>query len=254
MLRLNRICSDNNNFDKRCNELESWLFEKGYSEKMVRKQVLRAREHSRESPLKKVKSESNQRKLTFNITYYPVFQNVRNILQEFHILLTPDQEHKKVFQDIPVEIAGRSESCGKGNCQVFDYICDTDAFTTKACGETFKIQSGILNCNSQKVVYLLKCRICGEAPYVGKAKTKFRARFNNYKSAHRSYRKKRKVSQQRFHEHYGQHSHNGIDDWQFTLIEQCETHEQLKERETFWQHRLKTFYPYGLNEKKEYLY
>ena len=48
--------------------------------------------------------------------------------------------------------------------------------------------------------------------------------------------------------------HNGIDDGQFTLIEQCETHEQLKERETFWQHRLKTFYPYGLHEKKEYLY
>ena len=137
---------------------------------------------------------------------------------------------------------------------ISDYICDTDTFTTKACRKTFKIQSGILNCNSQKVVYLLKCRICGEAPYVGKAKTKFRARFNNYKSARRSYRKKRKVSQQRFHEHYGQHSHNGIDDWQFTLIEQCETHKQLKERETFWQHRLKTFYPYGLNEKKEYLY
>ena len=78
-----------------------------------------------------------------------------------------------------VEIAGRSESCGKGNCQVCEYICDTDTFTTKACGETFKIQSGILNCNSQKVVYLLKCRICGEACYVGKAKTKFRAKFNN---------------------------------------------------------------------------
>ena len=59
--------------------------------------------------------------------------------------------------------------------------------------------------------------MCGEAPYVGKAKTKFRARFNNYKSTHRSYRKKRKVSRQRFHEHYQQHSHNGIEDWQFTL-------------------------------------
>ena len=55
-LRLNRICSDNNNFDKRCNELESWLLEKRYSAKMVRKQVLRAREHSRESLLEKVKS------------------------------------------------------------------------------------------------------------------------------------------------------------------------------------------------------
>ena len=152
-----------------------------------------------------------------------------------------------------VEITGRSESCGKKNCLVCDFICNTDTFTTKACGETCKIQSGILNCNSQ-VAYLLKCRISGETPYVGKAKPKFRAKFNNHKSAHMSYRKKCKVSQKRFHEHYGQHSHNGTDDWQFTLIKQCETHEQLKERETFWQHRLKTFHPYGLNEKKKYLY
>ena len=33
-LKLNRICSDNKNFDKRCNELESWLLQKGYSKKM----------------------------------------------------------------------------------------------------------------------------------------------------------------------------------------------------------------------------
>ena len=43
----------------------------------------------------------------------------------------------------------------------------------------------------------------GEAPYVSKTKTILRARFNNYKRAHRSYRKKRKVSKQRFHEYYG---------------------------------------------------
>ena len=45
--------------------------------------------------------------------------------------------------------------------------------------------------------------------------------------------------------------------WQnvsLSFIEQCEAHEQFKERETFWQHRLKTFYPYGFNEKKECLY
>ena len=64
---------------------------------MVWKQLLRAREHSRENLIEKVKSESDQKKLTSNI---PVFQNVRNILQELHILLTPDQDNKKVFQDI----------------------------------------------------------------------------------------------------------------------------------------------------------
>ena len=36
------------------------------------------------------------------------------------------------------------------------------------------------------------------------------------------------MSQERFNEHYRQQSHNGIDDWQLTLIEQCETHDQLK--------------------------
>ena len=47
-------------------------------------------------------SELDQKKLTFNITYYSVFQNVRNILQESHILPALDQEYKKVFRDITV--------------------------------------------------------------------------------------------------------------------------------------------------------
>ena len=55
--------------------------------------------------------------------------------------------------------------------------------------------------------------------------------------------KKRKIPQQHFHELYMQHRCNGIGDWQLKLIAQCETHEQLKEREIFWQHRLKTFHP-----------
>ena len=41
-LRLNRICSDNDSFDKRFNDLEGWLMERGYNEKMIRKQILRS--------------------------------------------------------------------------------------------------------------------------------------------------------------------------------------------------------------------
>ena len=29
-LRFNRICSDDENFDKRCNDVENWLMERGY--------------------------------------------------------------------------------------------------------------------------------------------------------------------------------------------------------------------------------
>ena len=62
-----------------------------------------------------------------------------------------------------------------------------------------KFNVGAHNSNSQ-VVYLLKCKICGEAL---RTLAKFRAKFNNYKSPDSSSRKKQKGSQQCFHEHYG---------------------------------------------------
>ena len=61
-----------------------------------------------------------------------------------------------------------------------------------------------------------------EAPCVGKAKTKHKARFNNHKKVHTGPTEKNKVSQQGCYEHNGQHSYNGTDDSQFTSIEQCE--------------------------------
>ena len=173
--------------------------EREYNGKMIRKQILRAREHSRKDLLEREKTETSEPKLTFNITYYPVFQNIRNTLQELHLFLVPDKKHKKVLPDVPVvgfrngkslkdylvraalpkaNETGRCEPCGKKTCLVCNSIKTTTTFTMEACGEIFKIQSGPLNCNSEKVLYLLKCKVYGEAPYVGKAKTKFRYRFN----------------------------------------------------------------------------
>ena len=37
--------------------------------------------------------------------------------------------------------------------------------------------------------------------------------------------------------------HSGTEDCDFVIFEQCETHAQLKDSETFWQHRLTTFTP-----------
>ena len=99
--------------------------------------------------------------------------------------------------------AGGSEQCGKGTCQVCDHIITAITFTTKACGEVFKIQSGPLNCNSEKVRCLQRCKISDDTPYVGNAKTEFRLPFNNYKSKHQSFRKgKQNLPQKRFHSYY----------------------------------------------------
>ena len=51
-LRFNRICSGNTFFDNRCNKLECWLKERGYNEKVVRQQILKARKFTREDLLR----------------------------------------------------------------------------------------------------------------------------------------------------------------------------------------------------------
>ena len=65
----------------------------GYNEKMIRKQIVSAREHSRNDLVEREKQQMSKKKLTFNITYHPAFQNVRSIMEELHILLTPNKEH-----------------------------------------------------------------------------------------------------------------------------------------------------------------
>ena len=57
--------------------------------------------------------------------------------------------------------------------------------------ETFDILKGPLDCNSNNVIELFECKKCQfKFPYVGSTVTKFRFRFNNYKSTHRKFRKK----------------------------------------------------------------
>ena len=53
--------------------------------------------------LEKERNHPEENKLTFNITYYPAFQNTKTILEELQILLAPDKEHQKVFPKVPIK-------------------------------------------------------------------------------------------------------------------------------------------------------
>ena len=86
---------------------------RGYNERMVRMQILKARGESRDGLLERGNTRTSETKLTFNITYYQAFQNVRNILQELQILLAPDKGHKKVFPEVPI-VRFRNDKSLKG--------------------------------------------------------------------------------------------------------------------------------------------
>ena len=76
----------------------------------MRKEILSAWEHSRNGRLEKEKYQVYEKKLTFNITYHPAFQNFRFMIYELHILLTLNKEHKKIFPNVPVVGFGNGKS------------------------------------------------------------------------------------------------------------------------------------------------
>ena len=51
------------------------------------------------------------------------------------------------------------------------------------------------------------------------------------------------------HRHFKLPEHNGMDDCRVTLIDRADNRKELKRRESFWQYKLNTFFPHGLNER-----
>ena len=226
---------------------------------MVRKQNLKARAFSRDTLLDKTKKVRNSDRLVLTLTYHPS-KNFQNVLNETHILLTPNKEHRKGFGDKPPMIGWRKPKSlkdhlvsAKVKCEPScPFIEETKTFQNKDKSETFDIRKGILNCGSNLVVYWIECKSCSKQ-YVGSTITPFRSRFNNYKSGARkvsqAYPKKCNVYREQFHRHFNYEGHNGIEDWKITIIDRVENVLELRRRENYWQHRLDTFIPNRLNER-----
>ena len=72
---------------------------------------------------------------------------------------------------------------------------------------------------------------------------------NNYKSCHRKFNSNKLVPQSNFHAHFAQEDHQGMDDWDFALIDQGNDVDSTRRKESFWQYTLNTIHTDGLNER-----
>ena len=70
--------------------------------------------------------------------------------------------------------------CGNSKCEICKILEPGKEFKSTITGEVFKMNFHF-DCNSICVVYLLTCRI-REKQYISSTITKFRERFNQYKS------------------------------------------------------------------------
>ena len=52
--------------------------------------------------LDKEKSQGNDSKLTFNVMCYQAFRHLKSQLRQLNVILACDEDHKKVFSEVPV--------------------------------------------------------------------------------------------------------------------------------------------------------
>ena len=82
--------------------MERFLLETGHSSILVEKEILWAKKIPRNEWLDKGKSQGNGRKLTFNVSYYPLFKHLKPQLKELLAILVCDEDHEKGFPGVPI--------------------------------------------------------------------------------------------------------------------------------------------------------
>ena len=168
---------------------------------------MKARKCNGNDLLDKEQTKKPAQNLVINITYHPAFSKLRDLLSKIHILLTPNEEHRRILYGTPVvgfkrgkslqdilrakvpevkPITEESVGCGSKRCKVCEVRNPTKTFSNKEDDRSFHIKGGKLNCNSQNIVYLVQRKTCS-MQYVASTSTKFRLRFNNYQNFYRNY-------------------------------------------------------------------
>ena len=199
-IRLRRIVSDDIVFDERLKELETWLTNRSYNSEKVKPEIERVKTMNRADLLSKRKKEIDNR-ITLVLTYHPALTKVYEILQKTHRHTLKSQRLTAVFpspprlafcnaktlKDHPIRSKLKTTYekpgvtiCGRKNCEIWHILHEEDIFESSKTGKQYKINFSF-NCNSRNVVYLLTCQTC-EKQYDSSTVTKFKSRFNQYKS------------------------------------------------------------------------
>ena len=179
-LDLKRICSDENDLQRKLVSLESWLVNRGYRAEKVRPEIQKINSIVRPNLLiKKPKHQENS--ITLVLTFHLALNIMFNVLKSAHRFIEKSLALKAVLPKPPHvafrnpktlrdklvrskirqndEEERRNFPCGHSNCGMCKILEPGKEFKSTVTGEVFKINFHF-DCNRICVVYLLTCRIC----------------------------------------------------------------------------------------------
>ena len=274
-LRLRRICSSTDTLKKRIAEYADFFVACGYQRTKVLREMEKVVTMTQEECLQTRERESTDR-IPLVTTFNPHTTFIAEIARRNWNFLQSKERLAQIFNKPPlvayrrpislrdrlvstkfktvnnIPVPRGCEACGKSKCSWCKGINKTTTFTSSNNNKTFKIFHSV-NCQSSWVIYIIECNICN-LQYIGKSETPFNLRLNN----HRNHIKKG-ISSCELTEHFlhNKRTHNFDNNVIITIIEQIRkdniSNEQkkdlLRHREIFWQKKLNSMQPNGLNKR-----
>jgi len=157
-----------------------------------------------------------------------------------------NRQFKELEQvETDLHLQQRFTLCNSSKCFTCKYhATERDSFLSTSYGSKFKIREAV-NCGSKNIIYLVTCRKC-KLQYVGESSRALRDRTTD----HRSNINTNKTTPISLHFNSVNHSYR---DLEIIAIEQISDRFQTnamtirKQREEFWQLKLGTKHPAGLN-------
>ena len=256
--RLKRICTYEEDFLKRWNELSRDLRSRGYKDKVLKAAFNRLEKVTRTEALVKVTRNAQcDNKIVFPITYDPRLPSISNSLHKHYDLAKQDPNFVKTFPACPIVAYKRSRNLGEYlirsklypvetysmrnrngfvRCTKRDLGCmlckhSKSATSHVSCKtkQKYDIKSQI-RCSDSYIIYSISCKKCPDLEYVGQTSLPASKRFYNHYSDIVNQKVDKPVP-----EHFNKPGHS-VSDMCFLPFERLRKRDKtmLTVRERFW--------------------
>ena len=259
LLRLRRICSDNDDFAARAAEMKAFFQARGYPEALLNDDLCKISTVSRNEALRpSAERDSTESRVPLVLTYNQFNTGTKRILLDNFEMLLSDPATRTIFPELPLVSYRRDRnlrdylvySAERSDADAGTFACrhprcltcrHTTSQTILQSPKRLYTIRDRFTCQSENVVYSIICRRCG-CLYIGETGRRLRERFSEHLRSVRNNSPGFPVA-----EHFNSASHS-LDDIMICGLKRCSgDNSRRKNQEMRLIFELGTLKPNGLN-------
>ena len=203
-LRIIRICSEPEARDLRLSELKTLLLARDYRPGVINSAIERAKAIPREKALERVVKKKTSDRPVFVVRYHPALPSVTKITQKHWRTMVQDPQMKENFPKPPLVAYTRPHTIRqkliraklpsrnvkpkrvingmfrcKKNCKICPYVKTCKAIKATHSDMVVHLHKHH-DCQSRNIVYLIQCKKCKWAQYIGETQETLETRISQH--------------------------------------------------------------------------